>query len=686
VSAREGGSRSAPPRAATGAAFRRGRPRAALALVATLTAAAVLALVPVSSARAALDFGACPGTRAFECASLDVALDPSGAAPGTISLEVRRLISTRGKPGALLALQGGPGGSGTAVAAGLAGDLRPVLNQRQFVVIDQRGTGLSGPLNCPALQRTSTDTTADTRIAALVAECGDRLGGRRSFYTTTESVEDLEAVRRALGVERISLYGVSYGTYVAQRYARRYPERTERLVLDSTVAQDGPDLFSRPTFAAVRRVLGALCAKRACGGITADPVADVAALVARLEAKGLRGTAFDARGRGQTVRVGRPSFLLDFLVAGDFNPVLRAFFPAAVKSALRGDPAPLLRFASGGAEGSPEPLRSLSVGLFATTVCEETPLPWPGPAAPLEARPAQTGAAFASIAPEALAPFDRTTAAAEATSALCARWPVTNVAPPPAPGQIDAPTLVIGGEDDLRTPVEEDLRAAALIPGASVVTLAGAGHGTLGQDATGCLGVALRRFFGGAAVGAPCAGRRNPKLAPRPIPPTSLRAVRGVSGLPKRQGRTLGAVLDGIEDTNFLALAAAFAGAPDPFVSGGLRGGRFLVASAGKRLAIGFDRFSYVPGVVVSGTVSVRGDSLDGGSLKISGRDAARGTLRFARGGRVLGTLGGRKVAGRLAASASAAAAGRMRGLPRPRSVQPPRFARLVGPAPRRLG
>src|SRR4029078_366057 len=97
-------------------------------------------------------------------------------------------------------------------------------------------------LSCPSLQQGMLE------LSEAAARCATLLGPARPFYTTADSVADIEAVRRALGYERIALFGVSYGTVVAQHYAKAHPERVERLVLDSAVAATGVDPLNREGF------------------------------------------------------------------------------------------------------------------------------------------------------------------------------------------------------------------------------------------------------------------------------------------------------------------------------------------------------------------------------------------------------------------------------------------------------
>ena len=180
-------------------------------------------------------------------------------------------------------------------------------------------------------------------------------------------------------MSKLSLYGVSYGTRTATAYALRYPARVQRLGLDSVTAVDGADALSVDSFRAVPRVLRTLCGGPRCDRFSRDPVADVGALVQRIGAGGpLRGTLPDRRGRPRAATLSRYD-VFSTLVSGDFEASLRTDYPAAVKAALRGDPAPLLRLKrrsialeSGGFEPA-----ELSTALYAATTCEEARLPWP---------------------------------------------------------------------------------------------------------------------------------------------------------------------------------------------------------------------------------------------------------------------------------------------------------------------
>ena len=131
----------------------------------------------------------------------------------------------------------------------------PGLARRYTVYgFDQRGTGRSGLLRCPAIER-----DARLRSTAAAEQCARRLGTRRGYYTTADSVADMEAIRAALGLERMTLFGISYGTTLALAYARAHPDRVERMVLDSVADPDDADPFGLAGFRAMPATLRALC-------------------------------------------------------------------------------------------------------------------------------------------------------------------------------------------------------------------------------------------------------------------------------------------------------------------------------------------------------------------------------------------------------------------------------------------
>jgi pimeloyl-ACP methyl ester carboxylesterase len=617
----------------------------------TLLAAALfvgmLALAQAPAA-GALTFAPCASSSApaFSCTTVPVPLSRSGLAAGTLSLglERKQAGATPGKT-AVLALAGGPGQAALPLGEFIAKALAPALGTRDLLVFDQRGTGTSNPLSCGALRDFS-----GIPIQAF-EHCALELGPARGAYTTQESVEDIESIRKAAGYEKLVLYGTSYGTKVAEEYAERYPQNVEAMVLDSVVLPSGPEPFSIPTFQAIGSVLGELCSNKACSGITSNPVTDIASLAAQLRKRPLSGSVYDGSGHRHSATLNEAG-LLGILEAGDLNPALRALLPAAVRSALRNYPDPLLRLqllAEGLIPNVPggHPVEESSEGidetLFVTTTCEEMPFPWQRAATPAT-RLAEASGALRALPSTDFYPFDAATALNSSLVSACAGWPDASTASVSPNALPNVPTLILSGAQDLRTPTSNALRIAALIPDAQLLVVPYTGHSVLGSDFNNCAALAVTAFFAGGAAGhpiLPCTPSVN-EFAPTPLTPTKLAYVHPISGLSGRPSLTLTAVLDTIVDLNRQVVGAtlqADAQLPSGSSFGGLRGG-YAKLSDGK---VKLSDFTFVPGVALSGTFPVKNGQLQTTTLRITGTSAASGTVRVGSSKQVTGILGGKR-------------------------------------------
>jgi pimeloyl-ACP methyl ester carboxylesterase len=607
--------------------------------------AATLSLTALSAANApparALAYVPCPTSPAFSCTTLPVPLARSGAAPGEISLslELKQAGSVPSRD-AVVALAGGPGQAALPLGEFAAKALAPALAGRDLIVFDQRGTGSSDPLSCPALESFGSGP------GQLSEQCALQIGPARGAFTTQESVEDIEAIRQAGGYEKLVLYGTSYGTKVALEYAERYPQHVEAMVLDSVVPTDGPEPFAVPTFQAIAPVLEELCSNGACASITANPIAALASLNARLRKRVLNGSVYDGSGHRHPATLNEVG-LLDILEAGDLNPALRALLPAAVSSALRNDPDPLLRLsllAQGLIPNVPNHTTESSEGideaLFLTTSCEETPFPWQRSGSPAS-RLTEALAALHAMPISAFYPFDASTALGNSLVSACAGWPDASP-PPPAPSALpNVPTLILSGAQDLRTPTTNARAVAAQIPDAQLLIVPFTGHSVIGADFSGCAEQAVAAFFAAAPVQA-CPSSTD-LFAPTPLTPTKLAYVHSPSGLGGRPGRTLTAALDTVVDLNRQVIGATLQAdqeLPSGSSFGGLHGG---YARLGSSFVILKD-LSFVPGVQLSGTIPVKDGALQTATLHITGAEASGGTVRVESASKqVTGVLGGKR-------------------------------------------
>jgi pimeloyl-ACP methyl ester carboxylesterase len=576
-----------------------------------LLTAAWLGLAIPASADAKLRFRNC---EEGSCARLSVPLDHSGAVSGRLSLRVD-LHETfdRPKRGVTLLLTGPPGQAATEVS-----EYGWEVPGRDLIVFDQRGTG-AGALRCRDLEA-ATATDAGREAAA----CATLLGDRRGFFRTTDTVEDIEVLRTELGLDRLAIVGTDYGAYVAQRYALRYPDRVERLLLESPVDAAGLDPLYLDSVAALRRTLPALC-RSTCGSFTNDVVADTARLVERLAAGPLRGRIVDLRGHGRSASLSRQE-LLYALIAGDDTLVSLPMYPAAMASALRGDTAPILRLKRR-ATARPAFLgaRIASPATHAATICEEVRFPWSWNVTPAE-RDEAAYRTETAMDPSLAAPFDAATLVRSDLMRLCRRWPTASSAPPPEPGAMpDVPALVIAAPEGERASLDSARRTAARFPRGKlleaprVVQIFGSGRST-------CADRAVERFLGGRRVQDRCP--RQKALPPVSPSPRALSQLAPVAGVPGRRGRllsALGATFGDIVDSLYLDgfLGAGLDESGSVIRGGGLRGGSFAVGENVFRLS----RWEYVPGVRLSGRWKTEGDGPE--RLRIDGPGRLDGVVRF---------------------------------------------------------
>jgi pimeloyl-ACP methyl ester carboxylesterase len=409
----------------------------------------------------------CDNAKGFTCSTLTVPLDHSGRTPGNLRLAVAAADNADAPKGVLVALTGGPGQGGVDFIPRQRARMRSLLRDYRLVMFDQRGTG-AGALRCPALQRAMGTSDLTVPPPGSVEACARALGPNRRYYSTADTVADLEALRVALGADKLALDGVSYGTFVAERYAIAHPDRVTRLVLDSVVPAAGLDGLEVDGMRETARVLRAVCRDQHCPG---DPVADLAAVVRRYDI----GPELDDT--LVAMSVGAPSF----------PGVL-----AALREARAGKPAHLRRIVRVVRRAQRAPAQVLSQGLHAATLCADARPPWGGSAAPVAGREAALRAAAAKTDP---APYDRATVAGNGFAQLCLRWPPTPAPAAPSGDLPPVPTLLLAGDRDLSTPLSWAREQAARTPQGRLVVVRGAGHSVQSRAPRGQGRRAVRRFL-----------------------------------------------------------------------------------------------------------------------------------------------------------------------------------------------
>lgn len=141
----------------------------------------------------------------------------------------------------VLMLAGGPGQAAVESYQGIAHAFKKILKNRDVILVDQRGTGGSNILKCDFSQELQEQMLTDPSIITEeIKKCNDNLDADSRYYTTTESIKDLEAVRKALNIEQWNLLGISYGTRKALTYVKMFPDSIRSIILDGVVPQQEP--------------------------------------------------------------------------------------------------------------------------------------------------------------------------------------------------------------------------------------------------------------------------------------------------------------------------------------------------------------------------------------------------------------------------------------------------------------
>jgi pimeloyl-ACP methyl ester carboxylesterase len=613
---------------------------------------------------APLAFVACRSDQVFvpvpglQCATLNVPFDRADPAAGSIALAVQRVPASAQRQGVIVLLAGGPGQPAIPAFEEFLAPLAHEAELRGFelVAFDQRGTGQSQGLQCLE--------TGGSHGKMPIAECGEALGLTRPFYSSQETVEDLDALRQALGGTPLSLFAVSYGGHVAGMYAHEHPQDVARMVLDSPSPLAGPDALASERIHALRRILDeGVCGAGACRSFTSDAYADLTKVVANLHRHPLRTRIYNAHGRLRPAIVTELG-VLRLLSVLDLAKATRELVPAAIAAAAHGHGAPLARLthelqperpggstfgpfaasASGGgllswpgeeellAGGAPESDAAISSALFAATYCVESQLPW-SPDSPLTGRAAALRSWLAALPAGFTAPFAPATVAKNSALSICEEWPATPPAPPPPGGVSPTPTLILSGEDDLRTPYEQDLEVQAGYSDVRLLRIPDTGHSTVSTDATGCAKGAMLEFLTAGQAPTSCPDSREPQALP--LAPASLDDLPAFAAHSSLADRVAAAAAMTLDD---LLGQTSFSG-------GGLRGGDYEVEPNGYAM----HGMTDVRGVTLTGKLRIGGTGLEpeiGGRLTIRGR--LDGTLTLH--GRLLsGRLGGEPVRTHLA-------------------------------------
>jgi pimeloyl-ACP methyl ester carboxylesterase len=394
--------------------------------------------------------------------------NPEDATSRPIALRVAVVSaeSPKSKPDAFTVINGGPGGSSIDLYADMPGAFARIHQERDIVLVDQRGTGASNPLDCPALEAASLDEHPE-QVANAARDCLDGLTADTRFYTTSVAVRDLEALRQALGYPTLNVYGVSYGTRVAQHYARRYPSSVRTLVIDGIVPPDVP-LGPNAALNAQRtldRLFQRCAADARCTARFPDPSGQMQTLAARLKAGPIPlEVAHPVSGRPEHIELGYPFLPLTVRMLS-YAAETASLLPLIIDEAeARQNYVPL---AANALRVETELRRGLRIGMHNAVVCTED-IPFLG-----EVDQAALAATYMGAGQLA------------SLEAICSVWPEGIMdGDLREPLTTDVPTLILSGEEDPITPPAYGDRVHQALPNSLHLVAKGQGHGVAPR---GCL-------------------------------------------------------------------------------------------------------------------------------------------------------------------------------------------------------
>ena len=319
--------------------------RTALALLAALLVASPINAQSLELEDCRIDAG--PGSSSLKarCGTLIRPLDPSGEVPGEIELRVAVVpaLNLTPEPDPLVPIAGGPGQGSVQFYTSYRWAFEDVRRDRDILLIDQRGTGESATMDCE-FDDDMVDGEYSLELTLEYTElCLDQLPHDPRFFTTSVAVTDMEAVREALGYPSLNLYGVSYGTRVAQHYARRYPGSTRTLVIDGVVPPQmslGPEIATESQ-KAVDKILARCAADESCNEAFPDLADDFKRVVQDLRDVGVEiSIPHPSTGRPEEVLFGSGELAAAIRLLA-YHPNTMALMPLLIHEAGSGNLVPL---------------------------------------------------------------------------------------------------------------------------------------------------------------------------------------------------------------------------------------------------------------------------------------------------------------------------------------------------------
>ncbi len=405
-----------------------------------------------------------PTRIAARCGTFAVPENPAEPDGRHIDLAVAVLPATTNLrvPDPLVFITGGPGQSALESFVTVHPAFDRINRERDIVLVDQRGTGGSNKLACAEPDDFDAFEADAERQRAWLQDCLDALPGDPRYYTTSVAIRDLDAVRAALGYERVNLYGISYGTRVAQAYARAYADHTRSVVLDGIVPLDlalGPGI-SLDAQRALEIIYGRCAADPACNEAFPALEGSFAQLQSSLRNAPVQLVLADPTSGELTEQVFTEDYFIGIVRMFSYAPETVALLPLLIHHAsTTGDFVPLAAQALLVTRQLGE---SIATGMHNAVVCTED-LP------------------FIDDGPRLQDSVDATylgNNTLEYLAEACTLWPAGVIDDGfKQPWSSDIPTLLLSGEADPVTPPANGEHVAKSLSEAVHVVGPGQGHG-----------------------------------------------------------------------------------------------------------------------------------------------------------------------------------------------------------------
>jgi pimeloyl-ACP methyl ester carboxylesterase len=411
------------------------------------------------------------------CGTLSVYENREARAGRQLALNVVVLpaLGRAANPDPLFFLAGGPGQGAAKMARDVGGIFRQVRRDRDIVLVDQRGTGKSNPLNCRSENNSLREVT-ESEEASLdrLRRCLEGYDADVRLYTTPVAMDDLDDVRAHLGYQRINLYGGSYGTRAALVYLRQHPDRVRSMILDGVAPTDMrlPLYSARDAQRALDKLLADCESDVPCRSAHPGLAARVRALLQRLEAAPPRVRLVNPRTGVDEEAVVEARIVASILFGALYSPLTASLVPTLIADAEQNDFSSLFALAYAG-DGAGD---NMSVGMQLSVLCSED----------------ASRVTAADVAREAAGTVFSTHLFGGQLRA-CEMWPKGRVDDAYyQPVASDVPTLILSGDADPVTPPGWGDAVAKHLTNARHVAVRATGHGVV---ATPCGQLLIREFL-----------------------------------------------------------------------------------------------------------------------------------------------------------------------------------------------